>query len=79
VTDNWIIYTIIGAWRLDRLGHQLEAVCANIKAEVSPNRASEIMDDWKESKRQQAKDQRQFFIFWGIVVAAIAAWHFIGK
>ena len=59
------------ACRLDRLGKQLEAVCANIKAELAPTdeRGDEIIREWKGSKNQQNKDQRQFFIFWAVVIA----------
>jgi type VI protein secretion system component VasF len=85
VTDtNWIIMIVVFCasailWQLDRLGKQLEAVCANIKASLAPteDREMEIIRDWKESARQQAKDQRRFFIFWGIVAAAIVGWHLL--
>jgi hypothetical protein len=64
---------------LDRLGRQLEAVCSNIKVELAPSedRSDKFLNEWKETRRQEAKDQRQFFIFWGIVITAIVAWHFL--
>jgi hypothetical protein len=56
-------------------------MCANIKAELAPteDRGREIISEWKESQRQQAKDRRQFFSFWGIVVAAIIAWKILSR
>jgi hypothetical protein len=38
-------------WRLDRLGKQLEAVCTNIKVELTPDddRKRELINEWKES------------------------------
>jgi hypothetical protein len=82
--DNWIIYAIIGAtgliwWRMDRLGRQLEAVCANIKAELSPNpeRGDEIIREWKENRDEERKTLRHQLIFYGIVFAAFVVWHFI--
>jgi hypothetical protein len=80
MTDDWTIYVILGCafyivWRIDRLGRQLEAVCANIKAELSsPDRADEILREWKEEKNQQAKDQRVQLIFAGVIVAVAIAW-----
>jgi hypothetical protein len=79
-----IVYVIFGAtlvilWRLDRLGKQLEAVMHNILIDLAPTpeKADQFQNEWKETKSQYKKDQRQFFIFWGIVIAAIFVWWFL--
>jgi len=66
-------------WRLDRLGKQLEAVCTNIKVELTPDheRKRELTNEWKESTGWQNKDARQSFIFWGVVIAGLIAGWFI--
>jgi hypothetical protein len=74
----FVIAAIVLA-RLDRLGKQLEAVCALIRADVASNEddRKEIMDDWKQAKKDSTKETRQFWIFWGIVGAAILAWNIL--
>ena len=74
-------YGIIGAAfmvlaRLDRLAKQLEAVNADIKAELPPNelRAREILSEWREARQEAAKEARQFWIFWGIVAVLVVGW-----
>jgi hypothetical protein len=64
--------------RLDRLGNQLEAVCALIRRDVARTEAErdEIMGDWRESKKQAAIDRRNAWIFWGVVGAASLGWRF---
>ena len=87
---NWTIYLLIAiaGWvilvmaRLDRLGKQLEAVSASIKHDLEPDadRKKEIMREWKESEKQQAKDARVFWIsravIWG---AAALGWAFFSR
>jgi hypothetical protein len=82
--DDWTMYAILFAaglfwWRLDRLGRQLEAVCANIKAELSPDpeRGREILREWKEGRDEERKTLRHQLIFYGIIFAALITWHFI--
>jgi hypothetical protein len=81
MSNDWTIYVIIGAAfmvlaRLDRLAKQLEAVNADIKAELAPNelRAREILSEWREAKQEAAKEARQFWIFWGIVAVLVVGW-----
>jgi gas vesicle protein len=59
--------------RLDRLGKQLEAVNATIRADLArtEEERSEILQGWKEAKKQAAKDERQFWLFWFVVIAAL--------
>lgn len=59
--------------RFDRLGKQLEAVSAMIRADLArtEEQRSEILQEWKKTKKQAAKDERQFWFFWGVVVAAL--------
>jgi hypothetical protein len=69
-------------WRLDRIGKQIEAVNADIRAEVAEllgnqERADETLREWKENKQQAAKDTRQMLIFWGIITALYVGWQFI--
>jgi hypothetical protein len=59
--------------RLDRLGKQLEAVNAMIRADLArtEEERSEVLQEWKETKKQAAKDERQFWLFWFVVIAAL--------
>jgi hypothetical protein len=77
---SWIVVAVFVAagiimHRLDRIGRQLEAVCTMIRADLPINDRDEIMREWRESKEQAAKDARQFWIFWGVVAAAVLVWH----
>jgi hypothetical protein len=60
-------------FRLDRLGKQLEAVSAMVRADLAhtEEERSEVLQEWKETKKQAAKDERQFWLFWFVVVAAL--------
>ena len=84
MSNDWTIYAVIGAvfllmFRLDRLGRQLEAVCANIKSELAPSedRRREIFSEWKQEKDEAAKDARKQWIIWGIIGALAVGWHII--
>jgi hypothetical protein len=64
----WLLY------RLDRLGKQLEAVCAVLQVEMAElvgneDRASEILRERREDRAEAKKANRQFWIFWGIIGA----------
>src|SRR6516225_5063407 len=57
-----IVHVIFGAtvlilWRLDRLGRQLEAVCANIKINLATTqeRSDFFLNEWKENRHQTTK------------------------
>jgi hypothetical protein len=67
--------------RINRLGKQLEAVCASIKEELVPDedRKQEILREWKETQKEAAKPARQFWFFWGIIAAVILGWLIIRK
>jgi hypothetical protein len=85
--SEWSIYVLVFGsvalvmMRLDRLGKQLEAVSSEIREELATDadRKGEILREWKESQKEAAKEQRQFWIFWGIVVALALSWHFITR
>ena len=72
--NDWSGYIFVFAMaaiviaRLDRLGRQIEAVSADIRADVARTREEreEILSEWKEAQKDAAKDARQFWIFWGI-------------
>jgi hypothetical protein len=74
-----ILGLVFVTWRLDRLGKQLEAVCTNIKVELTPDddRKRELIKEWKENTGRQSKDARQSFIFWALVIGGAMAWWFI--
>ena len=67
---------VLVAARLDRLGKQLEAVMRNIlfELEQDPDRKKEIHRKWTESKNQQAKDARVFWISWAAIGALALGW-----
>jgi type VI protein secretion system component VasK len=76
--ENWTLGIIIGMGamlmhRLDRLGKQLEAVNAMIRADVArtEEERDEILQEWRENKKQAAKDERQFWVFWFVVIGAV--------
>jgi hypothetical protein len=76
--ENWTLGIIIGIgamlmYRLDRLGKQLEAVNAMIRADFARTEEArhEILQEWRENKKQAAKDERQFWLFWFVVIAAV--------
>jgi hypothetical protein len=83
--NDWAVYIfvfVIAAIvlaRLDRLGKQLEAVCAEIRADVARTEddRTEILTEWKQAQKDAAKDTKQFWILWGIVGAAILAWNIL--
>jgi type VI protein secretion system component VasF len=87
MSNDWSIYIfvfVIAAIllaRMDRLGKQLEAVSARIRADLARTEddRSEVMSDWKQSQKDQAKDARLSWIFWGIVVVAALIWNTITK
>jgi hypothetical protein len=52
-------------WRLDRLGKQLEAVCAVLQVEVAEllgneDRVNEILKERRQEHAEQKKANRQF-------------------
>jgi hypothetical protein len=73
------LMTAIVMIRLNRLGKQIEAVDVSIRADIArtdPERDA-IINEWKQEKDAAAKAERQFLMFWGIVLAAAAiAWAF---
>jgi len=80
--NDWAVYVFVFVMaaivlaRLDRLAKQLEAVCASIRTDVARTEEDrrEILDDWRQSKKDSAKDTRQFWIFWGVVGIAALVW-----
>lgn len=63
--EIWTVGIIIGIavmlmHRLDRLGKQLEAVNAMIRADVARTKEDrdEVLEEWKENKKQTVKDER---------------------
>lgn len=81
MSNDWPFYVLIGCmfffmFRLERLGKQIEAVCANIKAELSPSEAGrrQILDEWKETRADAAKETRQQLIGEAIIGALLFGW-----
>jgi hypothetical protein len=80
--NDWSGYIFVFAMaaivmaRLDRLGRQIEAVSADIRADVArtEEEREEILSEWKEAQKGAAEDARQFWIFWGIVGVAALIW-----
>lgn len=81
-------YIVVGvavffmAWRLDRLGRQLEAVSVGIKAEVAEllgasGRADEMLREWSEDRKQAKKETRQMLIFWGVIGTLYIGWQLL--
>jgi Sec-independent protein translocase protein TatA len=84
MSADWVIVVIVAVGaivmrRLDRIGRQLEAVCVSIRRDVAKTESErdEIMQEWLENKKQAAKEERQAWIFWGVVWAAYGAWRFL--
>jgi hypothetical protein len=86
MSNDWTIYVVVGSvvllmLRLDRLGKQLEAVCANIKSELAPSedRRREILSEWKAEKDEAAKEMRWQWIWGGIIGALLLGWYIITR
>ena len=49
------------------------AVSAMVRADLArtEEERSEVLQEWKETKKQAAKDERQFWLFWFVVIAAL--------
>jgi len=83
--NDWAIYIFVFVMaaivmvRLDRLGRQLEAVCASIRADVARTEddREEILSEWKQATKDAAKEARQFWIVWGIIGAAVLVWNIL--
>jgi cell division protein FtsB len=81
---NWAFLLAVAAlvwlgYRLDRLGKQLEAVCAVLQVEMAElvgneNRAKEILREREEDRAEAKKANRQFWITWGVIGAVALAW-----
>jgi hypothetical protein len=79
---SWIVVAVFVAagvimHRLDRIGRQLEAVCTMIRADLPRNEGErdEILQEWRDNRKQEAKDSRNAWIFWGVIGAAALVWH----
>ena len=80
--NNWEVFILVAGVllivmvRLDRLGKQLEAVCHYIIYELTPDndRKRELMDLRRETLKEEAKEKRQFWLFWGIIGALALIW-----
>lgn len=87
MNNDWSIYVLIFAIasivlaRMDRLGKQLEAVCASIRADLARTEDGRdaVMREWQQSKKDQAKDARQFWIFWRAIGVATLVWNMVAK
>lgn len=87
MTDSWLAFFVFGLacvlwWRMDRLGRQLEAETASIRAELAPNddRKREILAEWIESQKGAAKERLYFWLACALVgTAAIAGWHLLSR
>lgn len=81
MSNYWWFYFLsfgvgIVVHRLNRLGKQLEAVGAQIRADLAQtdDERREIIVQWQETQKQVAKDARNFWIFWGGIGAAALIW-----
>jgi hypothetical protein len=86
MSNDWTIFVVVCSVvllmrRFDRLGKQLEAVCANIKLELSPSedRRREILSEWKQEKDEAAKEMRWQWIWGGIIGALLLGWYIITR
>jgi hypothetical protein len=63
------------AWRLERLGKQLEAVSHLLQLEMAEltgneERANELREEWREDRAEAKKENRKLWITWGVIGAA---------
>ena len=86
MSNDWIVYGLGASvfllmWRLDRLGRQLEAVCADIKIELAPSedRRDEFMAERKQERDDAAKERRQQWIGAGIIGSLLLGWYIFSR
>jgi hypothetical protein len=86
MSNDWIVYGLGASvfllmWRLDRLGKQLEAVCAIIRIDLAPSEArrGKFLTERKQAREDAAKEQRQQWIGAGIVGALLLGWYIITR
>ena len=86
MSNDWIVYGLGASvfllmWRLERLGKQLEAVCADIKMELAPSqdRRDEFLAEWKRDRDDAAKERRQQWIGAGIIGALLLGWYIFSR
>jgi hypothetical protein len=77
---SWTLFALVAVpvfivmMRLDRLGKQIEAVCHLIQLEIAennPDRKHQLLSDSRQEHEQTKKDTRQFWMFWGGLVAFV--------
>lgn len=78
----WIVVAVFVAaamimTRLDRMGRQIEAVYTLLRADLPRNAGErdEILAEWRDTRKQEAKDRRNSWLFWGAIAAALLVWH----
>jgi hypothetical protein len=86
MSNDWIYFIFAGlaawlwlAWRLNRLGKQLEAVSMLVRIEMAEvvgneERANELYEERRQDLAEQKKARLQFWITWGVIAAAALAW-----
>jgi hypothetical protein len=67
------------AWRLERLGKQLEAVSYLVRVEMAElvgneDHARELLEERRQDQAEEKKANRQFWITWGVIGAGAFAW-----
>ena len=69
-------------WRFEQLRKQLKAVCDVLKIEIAQSagneeRANELLQEWRENRAEQKKEDRRSWIVLGFWAAAgFAYWWF---
>jgi TRAP-type C4-dicarboxylate transport system permease small subunit len=81
MSNDWTLYVLLFVFaaiilqRLERLGKQIEAVHDSILLEITDEQGrAELLRERQWTKKQAAKEARQFWIFWSVVAAAALVW-----
>jgi hypothetical protein len=74
-----VIAVVLIRARLERLGKQIEAVKVSIISECAPTQEqrNDVVRDWQQNRKEERKAARQFWIFWGIIGAALLAYYLL--
>jgi hypothetical protein len=82
----WLLYVFLPTayvvYKIDGLSKQLRGVCNLLQLEIAdhlnPDRAQELLNEFKETRAQERKERREFWGFWIGMAVLLAVSGFYG-